>query len=125
MKKFEEFNRKYAHLARSDEDESHELQIRSQEIKCWMHKVESWIQQDVQFAVYESLDHEEWQKFRCSLKGQSTKMKLVRLGDYLMDNINRDDVGEVYRKIIMCRVDNYIGALVRGGQLDSQHRIIK
>jgi len=59
--------------------------------------------------IAKAVDDEEWQKFRVSLKGQSTTTKLRRLKRYYEDGIGEADV-EI-------RVDNYLKALARGGQI--------
>lgn len=115
--KFKEYDKKYAHCKRTDTMESAHMQVVARSQQCWPLEVLQWTQVLVQGAVYEAPGFEEWQKFRVSLKGQSTGMKLVRLQQYLVEN----NVTEIAR----CRVDNYIGALVRGGQLDSKLRIVR
>lgn len=61
-----------------------------------------------------------WQKFRLSLKGLPTKEKLHRLLDY--DNETRQmqphesQQGLEFAERII-RVDNYLKALARGGQI--------
>jgi hypothetical protein len=51
---------------------------------------------------------EEWQRFRVSLKGLSTAEKLRRLRSYKTNHSGR---------CVAVRVDNYLNALRRGGQL--------
>ena len=55
----------------------------------------------------------EWQKFRLSMKGVSTETKLQMLDTYRRTRVERD----VYDRPEELRVDNYINALLRGGQL--------
>lgn len=50
-----------------------------------------------------------WQKFRLSLKGKSTSVKLVRLYDYLQEGLDAKKPG------VTVQVDNYLKALARGG----------
>lgn len=77
----------------------------------------SYTQDEARQAVYWAEGAEDWQKFRVSLKGNSTCEKLYRLAHrFWVDRNNR------FERI---RIDNYIGALRRGGQLDSNNRIIK
>lgn len=57
----------------------------------------------------------EWQKFRLSLKGQSTTDKLDRLVAYWRVNMNGASAEREIR--IRCQVTNYLYALKRGGQL--------
>lgn len=63
--------------------------------------------------IAEAVDDDAWQKFRYSLKGMSTDYKLRRLRDYLISC--EDDKSKV-----RLRVDNYLKALARGGQIAAQ-----
>ena len=74
----------------------------------WPKTVESWSQDEILTHVKNA----EWQSFRLSLKGIPTKQKLLRLFWYLLDDHDEDP------RAIKCRVDNYINALKRGGQLN-------
>lgn len=68
--------------------------------------------------IAEAVDDEEWQKFRVSLKGNSTENKLRKLLDYYTDNMsNQGAVGVPTIEDIRIRVDNYLKALARGGQI--------
>lgn len=71
--------------------------------------------EDVHRAVYHSANAERWQKFRVSLKGLSTREKLYCLADY-WKHCSRCFTNEI-------RVNNYIGALIRGGQLSSDLKV--
>lgn len=116
-KKFEEYNRKYAHLARTDEMEEPHIQDLARDTDRWYERIVVQPSQDaVLYAVYMAPDHEEWQKFRCSLKGQSTRMKLTRLWLYLQECNSK---AQSTRNMDLCRVrvNNYLHALIRGGQL--------
>ena|ERR1700750_107783 len=65
-------------------------------------------------AVAAAVDDEDWQKFRVTLKGTSTEYKLRMLREYLEDeNLNMGDDTAV----VELRVDNYLKALARGGQI--------
>lgn len=70
----------------------------------------------VRFAVYEASTAEGWQKFRVSMKGLSTNEKLYALAWW---SIHHEE--DSYTVI---RINNYLGALKRGGQLDSDLNII-
>jgi hypothetical protein len=59
-----------------------------------------------------------WQKFRLSLKGLPTELKLALLAMYYNDNSRPYSKWE--REV---QVGNYLGALRRGGQLDMQNRV--
>ena len=60
----------------------------------------------------------DWQQFRINvLKGTSTAAKLELLKDWLVRyKCNRASV---------CQVDNYLGALKRGGQISATGEILK
>lgn len=98
--------------------------------QAWPHKVQQWDQKYVQICVYGLASSVDWQRFRCSMKGTTTPEKLYMLnayGEVFIKPANQSDVLWHEKKINMCRVDNYIGALVRGGQLssDRQYRVLK
>lgn len=61
--------------------------------------------------IAEAVDDEDWQKFRLSMKGQSTERKLNMLEEYYNAHVGEDEDN------VTIRVDNYIKALCRGGQL--------
>lgn len=65
--------------------------------------------------IAEAVDDQDWQTFRLSMKGKSTKDKLVMLQDYW--NTAESDKVRVKWGDVDIRVDNYIKALCRGGQL--------
>lgn len=76
--------------------------------------------------IAEAVDNEEWQKFRLSMKGKSTQDKLEMLHGYWLTEVDeeRSHVASVILNAacrqdcdICIRVDNYIKALCRGGQL--------
>jgi hypothetical protein len=96
----------------SDSDLSAAERLLANEITRWNLPVASWSPEQVREAVYSAPGYEDWQKFRVSLKGQSTKVKLFRLRQRftyaIIDELPWWD---------RCRMDNYIGALKRGGQL--------
>lgn len=128
-KEFKHFDKKYAHLAGTalKAIEAFYGSIAHSDVEaidCWPYitRYETVDHAKVAWAVYESPGAEEWQKFRVSLKGLSTKEKLYCLGDYWDRHIapgasaypHKDDWN-----LQIIRVNNYIGALIRGGQLDS------
>jgi hypothetical protein len=87
----------------------------------WPLTVLRWAQWQVQEAVYLTDDHEEWQLFRVSMKGLSTSEKLYMLHNrYITLDLDNNQ-----NWVDHCRIDNYIGALVRGGQLDSNYKVLK
>ena len=61
----------------------------------------------------------EWQRFRESLKGEVTGVKLDRLAGWYDLRIDR------YPRATTVQVDNYINALRRGGFLDQEGRVLK
>ena len=73
--------------------------------------------------IAEAVDNEGWQLFRVSLKGLSTKTKLWKLEEYWNQNGHYPDGHVTFRQSgesncdVCVRVDNYIKALCRGGQL--------
>lgn len=67
----------------------------------------------IQFCV----NDDDWQKFRLSLKGVSTEKKLDMLQDWLNDH-NCDRRATV-------QVNNYLGALKRGGQISEKGEVRK
>lgn len=97
----------------------------------WPYKVSSWPQEFVQACVYQVSTTEEWQRFRVAMKGLSTFEKLGMLDNRYKERVkplesdNPDGPTWVEYKIEKCRIDNYIGALVRGGQLNSDLEIVK
>jgi hypothetical protein len=86
-------------------------------ITGWPYKVFNWSADEVHLAVYNSQGWEEWQKFRVSLKGQTTQLKLARLYGWVH---RPEGTSEMNR----CRVDNYLNALKRGGLLDAKMQIV-
>lgn len=79
-------------------------------MKFWHRTVTSLTQDEIRQAV----NDDAWQHFRLSLKGISTEDKLIALDTYLRMRERR--VSGVTREE-QVRVDNYINALLRGGQL--------
>lgn len=78
--------------------------------------------------IAQAVDNREWQQFRVSIKGMQTKHKLEQLVTYyyeakitvkglaLLDQIDQTKF-DTMMKDIEIRVDNYLKALARGGQL--------
>lgn len=74
--------------------------------------------------IAQAVDNEEWQVFRVSLKGKSTEDKLSELRRYWNANSHGHTVSLAHKRDVLqydcdicIRVDNYIKALCRGGQL--------
>lgn len=88
---------------------------------------EDYSMSSIRFAVYHAPGAEEWQQFRVSLKGLTTREKLYALGWYWDEHIapgaSAHTSHEAWSREII-RVNNYLGALKRGGQLDSNLRVV-
>lgn len=77
--------------------------------------------------IAQAVDDEEWQEYRVSMKGKSTDEKLHILQKYWLTEphkSNPSDPSRMHDDInldcdVCIRVDNYIKALCRGGQLYS------
>lgn len=78
----------------------------------------------VTWAVYDCLTADEWQRFRVSLKGLSTREKLYCLMHrWVM--LDMQDRKGIDAKIERCRICNYLGALKRSGHLDAELRVVR
>lgn len=125
--RFEHFNLKYRLLQRTDAYEDEETQLAAKAFDSWGIEVQSWPTHYISTAVYGIPDEtnvsrgtvEQWQRFRVSMKGQSTQMKLCRLNALYMEQCYRREA-QVDWSVWKCRIDNYIGALVRGGMLEAR-----
>lgn len=131
---YKRYDKKYRHLAgtalkaitkekgriaREDIDESDHFpyaDLKFSPIKPFLTQVE------VQTAVYGVPSSEEWQKFRVSLKGLTTKEKLYCLMWRWIHHSHYQEPMEKYHELV--RIQNYLGALVRGGQLSDDWRIV-
>jgi hypothetical protein len=135
-KEFKAFDKKYAHVAGTALKEIEAIggKIPREDIdsiEAWPHVerfTEDYSQASVNYAVYEAHGAEEWQKFRVSLKGLTTREKLYALAHYYDMHI-APGAGvyggvEIWSRQLI-RVNNYLGALKRGGQLDSNLRVVK
>ncbi len=104
-------------------------------IKYWAHGYVQPDQADVQFAVYKAEDFIRWQLFRVALKGISTQQKLrmmyVRWEMFDCDHVDYGMIrGNVYsatdiQALEWIRLNNYVGALRRGGQLNERLEVVK
>lgn len=70
-------------------------------------------------AVYNSDTSEAWQLFRVSLKGLTTQEKLYCL------RWRYERADEDKREIEQVRINNYLGALIRGGFLSRELEVVK
>lgn len=93
----------------------------------WHHKIQHWAREFVLNAVYDVEDALQWQIFRAGLKGLTTQQKLFCLDLYrtYAEQAFNNSGDTAQWQIERCRVDNYIGALRRGGQLDANFRVVK
>ena len=71
-----------------------------------------------------AVNNDAWQKFRISLKGKTTEQKLARLKTYWWLSQDMEhfpcrflSIESPDECVVCLRVDNYIKALCRGGQL--------
>lgn len=93
-------------------------------ITCWTslchsydkmaHFTEAYSHDQIRAATYEHPNSEHWQKFRVGLKGLATREKLWCLLMYRTWMCNAQPMWE---DTIHIMVNNYLGALKRGGQL--------
>lgn len=79
-------------------------------MKRWHRRVTSCTRAEIREAIAD----EGWQRFRRSLKGLSTEDKLQQLEGYIS---RREMSRGKMTRIEQVRIDNYINALLRGGQL--------
>jgi len=131
-KEFKDFDKKYAKLMGGALNFIRKQggSIASEDIAACTHWPEQYMGKfteaysvaQIRFAVYESPDAEEWQKFRVGLKGLNTKEKLyclmwwhVHAYELLHTDPSRDVI----------RVNNYLGALKRSGHLDINLKVAK
>lgn len=97
---------------------------------CWRGKdvAKIYTNKEIREAVYFADGFEVWQKFRVSLKGNSTAVKLKRLQyrwKHFEELCGSGIVTEERLKLEQIRIDNYIYALRRGGQLNAQFEIAR
>lgn len=99
----------------------------------WTYMVFKWSHEQVHAAVYLADDTAEWQLFRVSMKGLTTHEKLSMLYQRMEEKVvgismsmffNQMDYAAARDKE-QCRIDNYLGALVRGGQLSKTHEYVR
>ncbi len=93
------------------------------DIEGWdLFQTDAYNASQIRWAVYDSPDAEEWQKFRVGMKGLSTKEKLYALKWWLTNATNL--LYTSYDRDLI-RVHNYLGALKRSGHLDASLKIVK
>jgi alkylated DNA repair dioxygenase AlkB len=124
MAYFKDFDTKYPQNTFLEGEDREALLEAAGAIKRWEHGYFQPTQQRVVDAVYSASTAEEWQRFRVSMKGQPTSVKLVRLeARWAYNTIHRHSEDEEF-KLECIRIMNYIGALKRGGQLNDDLEII-
>lgn len=132
-KEFKQFDRKYAksaggclHWLR----DTHGVEIRQDvidDLEGWAYSssfTEEYSIATIRDAVYFAEGVEEWQQFRVSMKGLSTKEKIYCLEWWYLNRVQFVSKSET-RRLNLIRVNNYLGALKRGGQLNSELQIVK
>lgn len=131
MGKFEHYNSKYRRLAGTAlkcYENLVQRKIPKEEINAFHWSTEiygpyvTYSQEKVEWAVYHAEGFDDWQKFRVSLKGLSTKEKLYCLATYWTSFMNGTDR---QRLLVQIRCNNYLGALIRGGQLNSKLEVVR
>ncbi len=91
----------------------------------WIKKYKQPSAEKVRWAVYEAQGHREWQLFRVSLKGLNTWDKMRALKNYFDKTAYNISSTQEQIELACIRVNNYIGALRRGGQLNAALEIVK
>lgn len=127
-KRFKQFDQQFASLRNTFYSQEHLVETISRdaaEFKFWPWPYNQPSVDAVREAVYLCDSAVEWQKFRVSLKGQSTALKIARLFDRYIHNLSQRHHEDVEFKREVVRINNYIGALVRGGQLSTNLEILK
>ena len=67
--------------------------------------------------IARAVDDQSWQEFRVSLKGLSTRQKLDKLAAYYSEYHKPSSSDPEWEETVEIRIDNYLKALARGGQL--------
>lgn len=101
----------------------------AESITCWeyMDKLVKYSHAEIRDFVYFAEYAYCWQRFRVSLKGWNTKVKLARLQLRWEGCLNFKGKGKSrdHLEIEFKRINNYIDALKRGGFIDSNGVILK
>lgn len=85
----------------------------------WEYVVGSYTFEEVKLYCVQDA---EWQRFRLSMKGMSTRGKLGKLRMRRAQFLSQD--GTQLKKY-QVQIDNYINALKRGGQLDLNCNVVR
>lgn len=129
-KEFKDYNKIYAEYANSflDYEPSHAILDRALTMTQTFRIPNKYSHEEIREAVYFGEGFENWQKFRVSLKGFSTMVKLARLHYryFWMDNCHKiEEISDTQAKLEIVRIDNYLNALKRGGQLGRFWEVVK
>lgn len=126
--RFKLYDRRYSHLIGTVPRECSDSLLRSAgdlfSITFWKHR-DKWKHpaiNDVTHAVYEAIGYDRWQRFRVALKGWSTQQKLYFLEQY-WEKYCLESCENM--RIERIRVNNYIGALKRGGVLNADLQVVR
>ena len=84
-------------------------------MKAWPYPVQHTAREEIQEAIADPY----WQQVRLSMKGISTSDKLIVCRNYMREQEAKAKTDHA-RRMIVVRIDNYINALLRGGQLIEQ-----
>jgi len=95
-------------------------------IDRWEHVADYCVEDQTRVcnAVYRNKGFEQWQCFRVAMKGLSTYDKLKMLHEYWYIHVTAESHG-LSKQTSIVRINNYIGALRRGGQLDKDFVVAK
>lgn len=91
-------------------------------MKKWPYVVKPLSTEEIRLAITD----DSWQRFRLSLKGLTTEDKLDRLNAYRQNLLNNGYlIAQRRTREVEVRVDNYINALKRGGQLNMELEVVR
>jgi len=133
-KEFKEFDKKFAKLAGTALKTIESIKGRVpkediQDIEGWPYIerfTEDYSQSFIAYAVYTAPTALFWQQCRVSLKGLSTKEKLYCLTWWWDVHVVDEKMhSNAERRMWIVCINNYIGALKRGGQLDLNLKVQK
>lgn len=90
----------------------------------WPHKVLYTTRAEINDAVKDQY----WQALRRGMKGMSTPYKLLTLEmyrHYRSVHVSPTSINRILDDKARIQIDNYVNALKRGGQLDSDLKVVK
>lgn len=124
MKLFKTYEHQFKDAFRTPDEIRALDQAGSMAIEGWAHSVRCWTTEQVRYAAYSAPDFEQWQRFRISLKGLTTRAKLLCLAQRVISKVISEP-DQIVVELEWCRIDNYINSMRRGGQLDSDYKVIR